>query len=219
MAQAPSDATTMRLASPSGIEVELNANGSSRRFDCGAIALGLFPGNELEGGPANLYLRHHAERIEWTPLLGPRSPTRFRVDPNGALVGAGVWHGIRYSLALVLARATPAWFWHVHLENTGASVLKVDLTYVQDLALAPYGAVRLNEYYVSQYLDHTPLVDPGLSQLISGIRRSRQPLTPGPTRSGRSSAAGLLADDGAWEQDLEEVLAARRSDGYREDVE
>ena len=66
---------------------------------------------------------------------------------------------------------------------------------------------------------HTPLVDPGLSQLISGIRRSRQPLTPGPTRSGRSSAAGLLADDGAWEQDLEEVLAARRSDGYREDVE
>src|SRR3954462_13675653 len=40
----------------------------------------------------------------------------------------------------------------------------------------------------------TPLVDPALAQLISGIRRGRQPLPPGPTRSGRSSAAGLLAD-------------------------
>src|SRR4029079_7589405 len=33
----------------------------------------------------------------------------------------------------------------------------LDLVYAQDVALAPYGAVRLNEYYVSQYLDHTPL--------------------------------------------------------------
>ena len=34
------------------------------------------------------------------------------------------------------------------------------LTYAQDLALAPDGAVRLNEYYVSQYLDHTDSVTP-----------------------------------------------------------
>src|SRR5262249_31602197 len=30
-------------------------------------------------------------------------------------------------------------------------------TYVQDIALASYGGIRLNEFYVSQYLDHTPL--------------------------------------------------------------
>src|SRR5262249_6971750 len=29
--------------------------------------------------------------------------------------------------------------------------------YAQDIALAPYDMVRLNEYYVSQYVDHTPL--------------------------------------------------------------
>ncbi len=33
----------------------------------------------------------------------------------------------------------------------------VDLVYAQDLALAAYGAVRMNEYYVSQYVDYTPL--------------------------------------------------------------
>src|SRR5262249_12402306 len=36
----------------------------------------------------------------------------------------------------------------------------IDLVYAQDLALAPYGAIRMNEYYVSQYLDHTPLEHP-----------------------------------------------------------
>jgi hypothetical protein len=28
--------------------------------------------------------------------------------------------------------------------------------YTQDLGLAHYGAVRLNEYYTSQYIDYTP---------------------------------------------------------------
>ena len=41
-----------------------------------------------------------------------------------------------------------------------ADAQQLDLTYAQDLALAPYGAVRLNEFYVSQYVDHTPLSHP-----------------------------------------------------------
>jgi cellobiose phosphorylase len=56
-----------------------------------------------------------------------------------------------------LAEAAPVWFWHVGLENTGSAVAALDLIYAQDLSLAHYGAVRLNEYYVSQYVDHTPL--------------------------------------------------------------
>ena len=38
--------------------------------------------------------------------------------------------------------------------------LQVDLTCVQDIALASYGAVRMNEFYVSQYIDHLPLTHP-----------------------------------------------------------
>ena len=148
----------MRLSGHSGLQVELNANGSLRRFACGAVSLSLFVGNEVEGGPANLYLRCHADRIEWTPLLGPFSPTRFHVDAaTGRPVGHGSWLGINYSITPVLAQSAPAWFWHVRLENTGAEAKHVDLTYAQDLALASYGAVRLNEFYVSQYIDHTPL--------------------------------------------------------------
>jgi len=61
----------------------------------------------------------------------------------------------------VLAQSSPAWFWHLRLENTNSMPEELDLTYAQDVALAPYGAIRLNEFYVSQYIDHTPLQLPG----------------------------------------------------------
>ncbi|MGH8138470.1 MAG: GH36-type glycosyl hydrolase domain-containing protein [Steroidobacteraceae bacterium] len=158
MSEALIEPTARRLTSRSGLRLQINANGSLCRFDCEAISLTLFVGNEIEGGPANLYLRRHGETLEWTPLLGPSSRTAFELDAaNARLVGSGSWLGINYRLALVLAQNAPAWFWHVHLENTNPAPQQVDLTYAQDLALAPYGAVRLNEYYVSQYIDHTPL--------------------------------------------------------------
>ncbi|HEV8334172.1 MAG TPA: hypothetical protein VGQ22_22300 [Steroidobacteraceae bacterium] len=148
-----------RLTSRSGLSVEVTSRGAIRRFDCGSTSLGLFVGNELEGGPANLYLRrHHGGATEFTPLLGPRSPTRFDLrQADSRLIGAGAWHGIDYVIALVLAQDAPAWFWHVRLLNTTPSQHQLDLIYAQDIALAPYGIVRLNEYYVSQYVDHSPL--------------------------------------------------------------
>jgi cellobiose phosphorylase len=167
MAEAPAD-QTLRLSSRSGLRAEINANGSLRRFDCEAICLPLFVGNELDGGPANLYLRRHSNPAEWTTLLGPLSPTTFHTDPaSGMLVGIGTWLGIDYSIALVLAQSSPAWFWHVRLENTNSMSEDLDLTYAQDVALAPYGAIRLNEFYVSQYIDHTPLQLPGHGVVIA----------------------------------------------------
>jgi cellobiose phosphorylase len=166
MAEASTESTVMRLASGAGLRAEINANGSIRRFDFADICLPLFVGNELEGGPANLYLRHHADGIEWTPLLGPLCRTRFRAD-SGSLQGIGSWHGINYSIALVLAAEATAWFWHLRLESSHSTPLTVDLTYAQDVALAPYGAIRLNEFYVSQYIDHTPLQLPGRGSVIA----------------------------------------------------
>jgi len=144
----------MRITSPSGMSVDVNANGSLRRFDCESISLALFFGNEIEAGPGNLFLRRLGEQRAWTALLGPASPTRFRAP---ALEGEGEWGELVYSIALVLGAGARAWFWHVQIQNRGSRAQQLDLTYAQDLALAPYGAVRLNEFYVSQYLDHMPL--------------------------------------------------------------
>jgi cellobiose phosphorylase len=149
----------VRLASPAGLRVEVNANGSLRRMDCGDVVLNLFLGTEIEGGPANLYLRRHGAAIEAIPLLGPQSPGTVHLDASGLAV-RGAWRGIRFAAALVLARSAAAWFWHVAVENRAAEPATLDLIYAQDVALAPYGAIRTNEYYVSQYVDHTPLTHP-----------------------------------------------------------
>ncbi len=149
------------LTSPAGLSVELNANGSLRRLLADGLMLNLFPGNELEGGPANLYLRRRgaAGVKATTPLLGPRSPSAFAVDTTG--FGArGIWQGVRFELRLVLAETTPAWFWHLELANDSGAPMTLDLLYAQDLGLGEYGFLRTNEYYASHYLDHTPLAHP-----------------------------------------------------------
>jgi len=154
----PLNPNGVRLTRPSGLALEVNANGALRRFECNGALLSLFVGNEMEGGPTNVYLRRLSNALEWTPLLGPLSPTRFTADTaTGRLLGVGTWLGINYSIAFVPAEHAAAWFWHVSLENTTSTAQQLDLTYTQDLALASYGAVRLNEFYVSQYLDHSPL--------------------------------------------------------------
>ena len=161
MTDASADRTGARLGGDSGITAETNANGSLRRFDCGSISLVLFVGNELEGGPTNLYLRRLGGSDECTPLLGPQSPTCFEMAAqNGRFAGTGSWLGVDYTVELVLSKSATAWFWHVQLNNRTANAQVLDLTYAQDLALAPYGAVRMNEFYVSQYVDHTSLSHP-----------------------------------------------------------
>lgn len=186
------------IASRSGLRAELTASGAIRHFDCDGVALALFAGNELDGSVGNIFLRRFGDVVEWTPLLGPSSPTkRWRQASDRALVGTGEWRGIRYAISLVLAQGAPAWFWHVRLENGGVTTQQLDLTYAQDLALAPYGAVRMNEFYVSQYLDHTPLTHSERGLLIASRQNQaiegRHPWSLiGSLRSGASFATDAL---------------------------
>ena len=78
------DPITLELSSRSGLRASLNRNGSLRRLDYGAIALSLFVGNEIEGGPANLYLRRHAARIEGPPSSAlPVRPASVSMQVTG----------------------------------------------------------------------------------------------------------------------------------------
>ena len=136
----------------------LQAHGGLRSLQCGGLMVNLFPASALEAGPANLWLRcHEADgRITPVPLLGPAAPGR-QCAAAGRVWHQGDWHGVHYRVELTLAAAADAWFWHLHLHNAGGLPLRLDLVYLQDLALAPWGAIRLNEAYISQYLDHQPL--------------------------------------------------------------
>ena len=101
MSEAQIDPTPMCLSSPSGLRAQFNANGSLRRFDCDPISLLLFVGNELEGGPANLYLRRHAVTVEWTPLLGP---AQSALTSRPTQPPAGWWASVRGSVSTIRSR-------------------------------------------------------------------------------------------------------------------
>ncbi|MBI3782198.1 MAG: hypothetical protein HY270_02235, partial [Deltaproteobacteria bacterium] len=79
-----------RFESPSGLRVEMNANGSIRRIDHGEILLNLFLGSEIEGGPTNIYVRRGGGTIDSTPLLGPSSPGCVDLDERGLTIH-GEW--------------------------------------------------------------------------------------------------------------------------------
>ena len=98
--------STVRLTSSAGLVFDLNANGSVRRIDYAALLVNLFPGSELEGGPANLYLRRRGASPAVVALLGPESPARFAIDETG-LDASGDWQGLRFTLSLRLAASAP----------------------------------------------------------------------------------------------------------------
>lgn len=162
-----------RAASPSGMSIELNSNGSVRRMDCGDIMLNVFLGNQAEGGVANIHLRLLGNTLESIPLLGPRSPASYQTDSRG-LFAEGRWSDISFRVRLVLAESAKAWFWHVELENIGTNAVTCDLIHTQDIAIAHYGATRLNEFYVSQYVDHSPLEHPAKGMAVAS--RQNQPM-------------------------------------------
>ncbi len=186
----------LRLSSPSGLSVELSECGALRRLQCGDILINLFPGNEVEGGPANLYLRRLGRNIESTPLLGPRGATRVQSDATG-FRARGEWSGIGCTVSLSLAATAPAWSWQVELENRTRRGAVVDLLCAQDVGLALYDFLRLNEYYVSQYIDFAPLLHAGQGVLL-GMRQNlsmsgRHPwLAIGSTRRGVGFATDAL---------------------------
>lgn len=144
-----------------GLEAELLSHGALRRLMCGpALMLNLFPGNELEGGPANIWLRRRDAGGDWraAPLLGPLSPLGVHTAEGGFEM-RGEWDGLALRLQLRLAESEATLFWHLQAINPGDTACEIAPVLVQDVGLADYAAVRTNEFYVSHYIDLQPLRD------------------------------------------------------------
>ena len=136
----------------------------------------LYPANALADGLAGLWLRRRDDSGgRLISLLGQNTPTGPVADDISPADRSGTWGDLAVSVSLRLSERQPAWFWHVTVSDRTDPV-EVDLVHTQDVALAPLGAVRTNEYYVSQYLDLTPVEAPGHGRRI-GVRQNM----PGPT--------------------------------------
>ena len=167
-----------RTLSSGGLRFELTSHGAIGRIDVAGVTFNLFPGLEVDGGPANLWLRRHgADSIEATPLLGPRSPMTA-CTAEGDYQARGLWQGLDIRLQLRLAGEADAWFWHVNATNLSDQIADIDLIMVHDVGLSPYAAIRLNEHYVSHYVDLTALHHPGQGTVLA----ARQNLAVGAGR-------------------------------------
>lgn len=162
----PTPGGEIRLASRSGLRMDFHANGSPRRIGCGDAMINLFLGSGVEAGPGGIFLRALGAEPAAIALVGPENPPAPGAD-GLSLSAVGEWAGLAFKVRLVLADSAPAWFWHVEVENVGAEPATCDLIYAQDVALAHEGAVRLNEFYVGQYVDHAPLSHPARGRVVA----------------------------------------------------
>ena len=196
------------VSSPSGIQAQFTTSGALRRLDVGDRSVLMYPADELEAGPANLYLRIRGdEGAESVAMLGPGSASTVIWSDAGPTI-IGSWRDLAYTVTFRLADALTAWYWHVSVKSLRPVPTEIDVIYAQDLALAPYGAVRTNEYYVSQYLDLTPVATSSAGTVLA-VRQNM----PGPAAPW--AVIGCLSEGLGWGTDALQLVGRAHHAGAR----
>ncbi|WP_256793262.1 GH36-type glycosyl hydrolase domain-containing protein [Terrabacter sp. Ter38] len=156
--------TVHTLEGSSTLFAEVLDNGALRRLEAFGTSLLLHPATVAEAGLTNVHLRvHRPDGPGRRALLGPGSGSVVTAA-EGAVVVTGRHEGLDYRLVLTLGDGspeTPTWHWDLVLTNTTGEPVVADAVLTHDPALAPLGNVRINEYYVSQYLDLAPVATAG----------------------------------------------------------
>ncbi|MEN9416510.1 MAG: hypothetical protein RI988_130 [Pseudomonadota bacterium] len=179
---APPTFSSLTLRNDAALRIQLLPDGTVQRIDAGPVRVNLFGGDPTEGGPSNLWLRMATPGLEGsgsthstTPLLGPASGTRLcEAGPSRARF-VGARGRLLTEVELALDPQHGAWTWHIRLHNASALPVWLDVTMLQDVALQDDAAILLNEYYVSHYVDLTPLQHP----LAGTVLAARQNLPVG----------------------------------------
>lgn len=106
--------------------------------------------NPIDGALNNIYLRLFKEDgFHVTPLLGSKSESTVSYS-DSQVFWKGTFQNVCYHVTFTLNQ-DGIWFWNVELDG---SDVKADLVYGQDVGLAHRGAVRTNEAFIAQYVDH-----------------------------------------------------------------
>ena len=146
--------------------VEFTSTMTPTRFDVAGLSMILYPASPFEAGLTGLYLRPRDNGTPPVPLLGPASQgSTSRVGHT--IVRRGRHEGLQWGVEFSFGPDGHDWRWQVELHNGSGKAFACDLVATQDFALAPYRAVRTNEYYVSQYLDLSVITDPEFGNAVA----------------------------------------------------
>ena len=173
------------LESRSTLCAEVLDNGALRRFEAFGTSLLLHPATVAEAGLTNVHLRvHRPDGIRRLALLGPGSGSVVGATDDAVTV-AGHHESLDYRLVLRLGDEHATWHWDLELTNTSGEPVTADVVLTHDPALAPLGAVRTNEYYVSQYLDLSPVATDGHGIAVAVRQNMPGERVPPGLRTGR----------------------------------
>ncbi|MFG6150140.1 GH36-type glycosyl hydrolase domain-containing protein [Halobacillus sp. B23F22_1] len=115
-----------------------------------SIMINQLVANPVDGSINNLYLRVYQDNhINAYPLLGVHSSSEVAFGEKH-VTWKGSVEAINYEVTFYLTEQG-VWFWNVVAEGEGE---EIDVVYGQDLGIAEMGALRNNEAYISQYIDH-----------------------------------------------------------------
>lgn len=142
----------MKVTNAQGLVFAFQDDGSVGSIEVEPIRIGLRPPTPFARAGTNLYLRKRGPACDFSALLGPDSPSRFRVSDSG-FEARGSWAGLDYELSLQPASAQLAWRWQLRVTSHLDQPTELDLIYVQDVGLRANSPGLVNEHYVSQYLE------------------------------------------------------------------
>lgn len=155
----------MKISNSHGLSADFLKTGLVRSIDADPVRISLRTSSVYSGASANIWLRKRGGGIEFRPLMGPGTDTRFRTGKSFFRV-VGSWDGLDYECLLQLSEKSLSWKWSVEILNNSGKGQMLDLIYVQDVGLKAASSGPVNEYYVSQYLERRILDDPVYGSVI-----------------------------------------------------
>lgn len=137
------------------VRAEFTGSGGLAGLWADDLSLLLRPSIEVEAGPCQLWLRRRGSTIEPHPLTGPASRSHARDGVVAGTIAPDEDTSLAYRAWFEIVDGGYRWWWEV--SNTSGEPVEIDLVCAQDVALTGWDELRRNEYYVSQYLDLTPV--------------------------------------------------------------
>ncbi len=159
----------LRRLSGAGIDWFLHASGIPCSIQTDSLTLnrGWIPPGER--GWFRLDLRMHSADTAGTrvaDLLDPSCQTGFDLPDAHTAVWCGQMEELDFQLSLQLHPSDPGWLWTVCFRNLLSQPLELCPVLGQDLGLTDTAALRNNENYICQYLDHLLVEDPSLGPVL-----------------------------------------------------
>jgi CRISPR-associated protein Csx3 len=169
------DFARVEFSNTAGLSVALYKNGGTIGIYLNGLMINQIEGHPLQGGLDNVYFRKHTgSGIDSVAVSGATVPCSFH---DNGVCWQQEQEGITPSMQLLLHPELPLLIRVCTVTNNGNDILNCDWMVGQDLGLADSGALKNNEAYVCQYLDHR-IVDHSVAGKVLLSRNNLHPQNP-----------------------------------------